>query len=294
MIELHTSDLTAACLRAVQLRHEGKVIASGTEALVKGSLFGACAQVVHERGKWAMSDAPGIVVETAPKVRVSLAEENRPVSEAVAANWTDILAEVERHVAQYIGRFAGYFASCKLIGCEVPIRATWDVDGEPVDFASHLDLFFRDTVGDLWVWDWKFRKEGPTPQYLARNMQFGGYSRAVETGEVLIDGEWVGFGTRPRLAWIHAPSLLPYGRGGTAGERSWKKGEARPLDTIVRAMEYTNAPAFDAEFATRVRLMRANLWPTNPDPIGCKVCESKHECPSFAGVVNEGSDDGEV
>lgn len=280
MNDIHSSDLTASCLRAVKLRHEGKIAPEYTTALYRGQLAGEVLRLVHERGLWgntlltAVNEAHLAVVKTAYL-------EGRLLTEAVTKNGTDIQAEVLRVCELYQTRFADYFSRCKLIGCELPIRA--EIDGR--NFASHLDLLFRDPEGALCVWDWKWRADSPMFAYLARNLQFGMYALSVRHGSAMLaDDEWVDFGEWPRLAWLHLPYLLPYGKA--TGDA--KKGDLRPLEQIVRWLPSCELweSNIRAEFNLRASMMEQDFWPTNPDPIGCGLCESQAFCPAF---VQQGS-----
>lgn len=277
--DIHSSDLTAACLRAVQLRHEGKIVAEYTSALYRGQLAGEVLRRVHE-GRWA-GDLSTAILDAHKAVEANAKAENRPITQAVEKNRTDTWAEVQKAVEFYRERFREYFARCKFIGCELPIRA--EIDGR--QFASHLDLLFRDPEGQLCVWDWKWRQDSPTFAYLARNLQLAMYTLSVRHGAVMLDDDWIEFGEWPRIAWVHLPNLMPYGRSGEWG----KKGEHRPEEKIVRWLPAHSQweSKIRAEFALRGRMMEEDLWPTNPDPVGCELCESRMYCQPFVQIGSE-------
>lgn len=290
--ELHTSDLTAACLRAVQLRHEGKVVGEMPTAMYAGNVFGEAVANLHRVGNWSPSPAEirKMVEAAVAFVDATAEKENRPLTDAVKAGFSDTIADTCDLVRLYAQRFGSLFSASKLIGVEVPIRWTFAVDDDPVEFASHLDLLYRDPNGILTVWDWKRREDAPTLAYLARNMQLNTYALAVRYGEVLIgsggEQEWTAMDEWPAVAWLHANNLWPYTRATTAREDGvevqYKKGDHRPLNRVLYVNDFdpeTESVVMD-ELATRVRMMRAGHFPTNPDPVGCHICGSKRWCPS--------------
>jgi len=292
-MEFHTSDLTNACLKAVELRLKGKRIGETASAKFRGSLWHEARALCYARGEWsehaafkALTDGASIVIEQAKA-------DNEPLTDAVVANWQNIAAELTPLLVRYGAVVASRVA--KLIGCELPIRATFEVDGETIEFASHIDVLFRDGMGNVCMDDDKTQEEVPTRAYLARNMQFAMYAAALESGSVMVDGEWIEFRQWPRLSWIHVNNLRPFGRKTVCKEVDWTtgaieeveyaKGDMRPESKIVLGVpiDPSQRAAIEAEFATRVRMARAGLWPTNPDPIGCHLCESRTFCPSFEG-----------
>lgn len=292
-MELHTSDLTASCLKSVELRLAGKRVGETASAKFRGSLWHEARALCYASGDWsehgtfqALASGASIVTEAAKR-------DNEPLTDAVKDNWQIIASELQPMLIRYGAVVASNVG--KLIGCELPIRCTIDVDGEPVEFASHLDVLFRDGFGNLWLHDDKTQQDVPTRAYLARNMQFAMYAYAIRHGQVMVGGEWIEFGEWPRLAWIHVNNLRPFGRKTVVSETDWAtgvveeveyaKGDMRPVSKVVLGVPIDEGRERDIlrEFQTRVRMARAGLWPTNPDPIGCQLCESRKHCPTFEG-----------
>ena len=212
--------------------------------------------------------------------------ENRPLTPSVLESRTQIWAEVVEIALQYGARVATIID--KLIGVEVPIRMTLaDQNGEAIDFASHLDLIGRNKAGQLVVWDWKWRDEDPSYDYLVRNLQLGLYWLAVRRGEILIDGEWVAMDEAPEVSWVHLPNLKVYSRktkrrGPDGEDIEFAAGDLRPMETIVKHAPFRSESAIRDEVALRVSMMRAGLYPTNPQPDGCRFCESRQFCTRFS------------
>ena len=244
-------------------------------AMFRGNIFDASACKWHETALTGKPfDPPFAVLWGLERVLAVAKEEGRPVTGAAYDARLVIAEEVTKALTFYVTRVAPMVH--KPIATQVPIRVTIDVDGEPQDFASHLDLLWRDAAGWLHVWDWKWRDESPTQAYLDRNMQLNLYRYAMQSGVAQVDGEWVEFNEDPIVEWIHVPSLFPYAKG-TAEH---KKGDDRPVNRIVMAVGDGPLEWVISELEMRTRMARAGHWPTNPDPVGCHICDSKQFCPS--------------
>lgn len=284
--EFHTSDLTGNCLRAVQLRHDGQVIGKTETALYRGSLFHEAVSVAYA-AKWD-GKPESFMALGAAKVDAEAKRDNRPVTDAVLAAMVDLRTECVELLKWYKERFVS--PDDKVIGVELPIRMTLEVDGEPVEFASHLDLLRRTKDGILTLRDFKTGEDDPTGPYLARNLQLGMYAMAIRHGSIQVDGEWIEFGEWPLVEWFHVNSLLPYKRKTTDKETGevLPAGSHRPVDKIVRVapIDESKERVIRDEFALRVRMWRAGHFPTNPDPVGCLICQSRHACPHFTEPTN--------
>lgn len=293
MMEVHTSDLTKPCLRAVDLRLNGKAVGSTQSAKAWGLLWHEAATCCHLLSEFSGARVGTTVSESWNQVAKRAEAENSPLSETVTRDITTIMAEVASLLPIYGERVAPLIG--KFIGCELPIRATIDVDDEPVDFASHLDLLCRDKDGGLMVMDWKGGKDAPSFYELSRNMQFGMYAFACRYGAVQVDGEWVEFGEWPSLYWVQVRNLKPFGRASTAKEwdeeanewveRKYEKGESRPLNKIV--IPSGVYPEGEAEilrrFTEHVRLRRAGIMPAIPGE-HCQFCDSRRWCDGLGGT----------
>ena len=90
--------------------------------------------------------------------------------------------------------------SGKLIGCELPIRC--EIDG--FSFASHLDLLWRDSLGNCAV-GLQERRGYPTIAYLSRNPQLGMYSYALRFGKCCCPEDGAGPPLRGRPGVVDSP-----------------------------------------------------------------------------------------
>lgn len=292
-MEVHTSDLTKPCPRQVALRLEGKAIGSTQSAKAWGLLWHEAVTTCHMVGKFTPAAASSIVPDAWDRVAKKAAAENSPLSDTVKRDLTTIMAEVAALIPVYGERCVPLIG--KVIGCELPIRATIDVDGEPVDFASHIDLLCRDKDGGLVVWDWKGGKDAPSHYELSRNMQFGTYGLACRYGSVMVDGEWVEFSEWPSLYWVQVRNLKPFGRATVLSEWdtekmervdvSYEKGQHRPIGKIV--IPSGVYPEGEAEilrrFEEHVRMRRSGLMPAIPGE-HCQFCDSRKWCNGLGGT----------
>ncbi len=288
--EVHTTHLTERCARKVQLTAQGKRIGEMPGALYRGCLIHETFQLIIARGCRPES-IPAAVIDADAKVSAQAKAENRPLTQSVIANRTDTMAEVQQLAGHFLGRFAGMIRAGKVIGCELPIRWSMDVDGEPVSFATHLDFLWIDGNGTLVLWDFKSQQEAPTWDFLGRNLQFGLMWLMVRHGSVCIDadlGIWESMGMFPDMAWIHVNDLAPYGRKTTTKdddgtERVFAAGEHRPMDRIVRGVNFRpeHEAAIREEISLRVRMQRAGFYPTSPDEVGCSLCECRTFCTNW-------------
>lgn len=287
--EIHTTQLTAACQKSVLLRINGRAEGTMPGAMYFGNLWHEAVRLCHERNWWHVFQVDGAVLDAHQIVLAKAKAENRPLTEAAQKNAMADQAECSRLLLAYAQRVLPVMGT--MIGCEVPIRLTLDIDGEPQEFATHLDYLGRNANG-LCVFDWKTGEESPTRPYLNRNLQFALLWLMVRRGEVLLDGFWTALEAWPQMTWVHVRNLNPYGRKTVAvddngEEREFVKGEARPINKILRSPPFTESgeAALLEELTTRVRMYRAGMFPTNPDPIGCELCESSKWCPSYAGEI---------
>lgn len=293
--EYHTSDLINPCRRAVQLRHEGKIIGQTTTALYLGLVFHEAATMVHTMNLWDRDSIRSIATKAGKIVSARVLDEGRPKSHAVIEAEPELLAEVCEWIEAYQVRFADYFASARLIGCELPVRLTLDVDGVPAEFASHIDLAFY--VGDfVYVWDWKTVEDSPTRDYLRRNKQLGLYHLCFERGRVevptfddlgaLVSKEWVEFGDAPIVEWVQVRNLMPFKKAQSVKDETgkvvqYKKGDTRPHNAVVRDVLINNTDAVIEDLREMVRMDRAGLHPTNPNTTGCHLCDSRTFCKHY-------------
>lgn len=296
--EIHSSDLTASCAKFVQLRFEGKLRPAATGALFRGLVAGEVLRYLHERFLHNGSEEPALytplVNEAIAEVRRTLATEGRTPTDAVETGIAETITDMCEFAEHYYRRFKDRFAQSTFLGCEVPVR--WKYAKRMPEFASHIDLLIRDSNGALVFIDWKLRESAPTHAYLARNMQFACYYGCCLEGKFLLsDGlstEWTQFGEEARGVWLHVNHVLPFGRKTTCADdfgvdREFVKGDDRPIRMAWREVTYAHSAieTIRAQLVQRVKMIKANIFPSNPDPVGCNLCEAESYCPRFDTVI---------
>ncbi len=283
--EWHTSDLTSRCTKRVQLKHQGKTIPEVASAMFRGLLIHHHLQCFHEARK------PDLY-----SVLDSIKQEGRELTEAAKRDVQETDAEAAQITAYYIGRYGAFFKQCTLLGCEVPLA--WrgiDVDGKPTDFATHADILYKDPHGLLCLDDWKSGDTDWGGEHVARSLQFGMMFMATQYGEAMLEGEWMALRETPHIRVVNVDALKPYTRRTMAkkdGEDyEYQKGDVRPETSVSREILITNESGIMEQFATKVRMARADLWPMNPTDRGCAACECRTHCPRWTNDEKE-TDDG--
>lgn len=283
--EVHTSDLQSSCMKRVQLRHEGKGISVCETAKYRGLLAGMAIEELHKHGDWSEDAIVGYVLAAEKRIDEELEQRGEPLSDAVIRERDSIRGNVTEMLGHYAERMPEFYGDMTILGLEVPIRWTMPNGAE---FASHLDLLAKRPDGEIVVPDFKWTEHTPTYAYLDRNIQFQSYWLAVKHGSVQIDGFWVELDSYPRLVWVHLPNLLPYKQKRTEVDEQtgevieYRKGDGRPMKRIVYwdRFDVRNESVVLDELNTRVRMIEQGLFPTNPDPVGCQICECRSACPS--------------
>lgn len=289
--EWHTSHFAQSCGMRVKLTAEGKRIGETASAKYRGQLFHEAVGLFIAAG-CEVKAAFGAVNAAAEKVHATAKAENSPLTKAAIENDTDTRAECVKLLEYFAGRFASQIRAGKVIGYEVPIRWTADIDGEPTEFATHLDFLWIDENGVLRLWDFKTGEDAPSWDFLGRNPQLGLMWLMVRHGQICVDadlGLWEPMGMFPEVSWVHVNHLAPYGRAVTrkddsGAEVTFKKGEHRPIDTILNHapfLEQREAEVFH-EIAQRVRQYRAGFFPMVAEEQGCRLCECRTNCPNWA------------
>ena len=296
--ELHSSELTAPCMRYVQLRLLKKNRPVATTALFKGLVAGEAARIIHERHLHGNGEAPAlytpIVAGAISSVRKTLDEEGRVLSDATERSIPEFTEEIAKIMENYVRLFGDRFNRCTLLGCEVPVRWKWKA--RCPEFASHIDLLMLDPWGNLVFVDWKLREQSPTHQYLARNMQFACYWATLKEGKVMLsDGltsSWRSMGANARGVWFHLNHVMPFGRKTVVEddkgmEREFQRGDDRPLRMAWREIEYPDVSVDQVrqELAMRAKMFKSDLFPANPDPVSCAICESEQFCTRYDTLI---------
>ena len=295
--ETHTTDLTCSCKRQRLLVLEGKEQGETATALFRGNAGHGALEALHvafDPEQWRESATVEACVQRGIRIAVGKSQdENRPITAAVEKGMDSIRDELIALIGHYAERFADYFAQCQMVGVEVPVRCPIEVDGIVEDFASHLDLLF---IGPDWwnegsdfmlrVWDWKFKAEAPSPEYVSRQLQLAGYAHAVRHGKFHKDEQWheIQCGS-VSVAIVDMMRCKPYGTSKKDGDGGYvyRKGDDRDLNRIVhsRVIDERGMALWQEDFCEHVRMKRLGIWPKSPDPISCSNCDVRAYCEGY-------------
>ncbi len=280
IVEFHTTDL-AGCPKLTELRRAGKVDMTCPGALYRGALANAALVVIHRDLDFTVEGVDAAMTEAIRVVDEQMKEEGRTYTEAVVKNVIKNASEVAELLVAYCERFSQLF-NTPIIGTELPVR----LEHGRTKFASHLDLLFRDPGDDqLVIWDWKLTQQDPSRAYLARNRQMILYCLAAKYGQIMIGDDWIRFDEWPVIAWIHLPNLAAYKRGGTrpTDGSTYVKGELRPLDSVVKRIEFREERAQDMinELVSYAKMLEAGIFPRIPDPLGYFLCPGQEFCKRY-------------
>lgn len=286
--DVHTGDLTAKCMRETLHRWNDEFEPTVPTAMLRGLCFGKATEL------WWDDDEP---LDTVAQLALDVTIANLKVEGRVLTEGAEkACGEIVEHVHQAMQLWpkclehVGGGSMPTIVGMEIPVRMSIEVDGIPQPIASHVDLLLRDSKGGYIIADTKWREDAPTSDYLARNLQFSTYWLCGKHASFRYpNGKWYELGCDARLCWIHASYLRPCGRAQTWVDKAtgeifnFKKGDVRPMEKVVRWVGYANAARQVAtdEIANRIRMMRQGHFPTNPDPLGCALCPSQQWCHRF-------------
>jgi hypothetical protein len=289
--ETHASELNATCALAVALKRQGKYDPDVPTAMLRGLVAGEVLRRLHESDfKVEIATAVNTALLT---VTAELQQQGRRVTDGAENSIAEMVREIGKMATHYLRRFKDYFARCRLIGCELPMR----VRIGDHDFATHLDLLYRNPSDDLCLVDWKYHKTCPSFHYLARWPQGILMCLACAEGVVGLnqtentrDDNWLymPLDEWPRLAWCHLPNLKPYARKTTrkddnGQEVTFNPGDDRPDSAVMRWIDYQPGRRDEmAAWIVRCAEVYADEFPpASPSPDGCDYCECRRFCPTF-------------
>ena len=148
-----------------------------------------------------------------------------------------------------------------------------------------IDLVYRDEQGRIVLRDIKTDSTEPSPEFLARDIQFSIYYR----------GAVKGLGITPDiLEWYHLRNLVPYKKTTTRKGVQYKPGEIRgnPSFTVARGTE--DIPTIEKEIRYIIQGIRFNIFPMRPLKIGhlcpCNNCEVSAFCKPHGERVEQSVD----
>ena len=117
--------------------------------------------------------------------------------------------------------------------------------------------------------------------------------RITVDGSVLVypkagDMGWVEFNESPTLIWCHLPNLKPYNRkvickNDSGEEQQYVRGDLRPTRSILHSVTYDDKHCgrITDELKTRAKMIKNDIFPLNPDPVSCRICDAEAFCTRF-------------
>lgn len=304
--EWHTTDLSEPCRKRVQLRLLGRIDGETAGALWLGNAVHAAMELLWVHDDFAAIDEARIeqlCVRASHAADRKAKEEGRPLSFSMQPGGNqETRIEQEKLlrsiVTNYTAAMTPLRGEMQVLGIEVPIRCTLEIDGEPTHFATHADLVWRDKKGQLHIDDFKTQDECPTRSYLARWVQGACMFVWTRNGTMTLDTPDFGImplcmDEFPVVRWVHMRNFLPYKRSTTVTEDgvrcTYAAGEARPLSKCILYPNFE--PAFEARIVHHlcelVRMGRAGIWARTPNSQACHYCDSRNHCLSFGGFGND-------
>jgi len=148
-----------------------------------------------------------------------------------------------------------------------------------------IDLIYRDAAGRVIIRDIKTDSSEPSPEFLARDIQFSTYY----LGAVL------GLGITPDIMeWYHIRNLIPYKRRSTRGGVQFEAGESRGPASFWVSRQVGDMVGIIREIGYIIQGIRFNIFPMRPLKIGnittCNLCNVQSHCIPHGQVVEPSTD----
>lgn len=306
--EFHTSHLTKACPKSVELKMKGMAKHEATQALFRGLWAHEAIQLLFKKNllhPWDDECIPDVIHNSYHTVVQQLADEERPITEGCMNAMAKLRADVTEVTMEFGNRFGEKMSHMELIGVECPIRWTMPAYGrmtERAELASHVDIILRDTDnvmdrGDdaLILLELKYKdRESLTAAWMHRSMQIIMYHLMLRYGSVQLPAvggwlpeQWIEFGEWPKVYVVDLPMLKAYKRAGefktpgTGEPVKYKAGDQRPDHMVFRRV-FRNADQIDqmkTQLSDHIQMLREGFFPMIPSETGCLVCECENWCP---------------
>jgi len=150
-----------------------------------------------------------------------------------------------------------------------------------------IDLVYRDAQGRIVLRDIKTDSTEPSPDFLARDIQFSIYYL----------GAIRGLGIKPDiLEWYHLRNLVPYKKTTTRNGVQYQAGEIRGDPSFIVARSEEDIPTIEKEIRCLIQAIRFNIFPMRPLKIGhmcpCNFCEATFYCTPHGETIAQKPDFG--
>jgi len=148
-----------------------------------------------------------------------------------------------------------------------------------------VDLVYRDSQGRIVLRDIKTDSTEPSPDFLARDIQFSIYYLGAVRA----------LGLQPDiLEWYHVRNLVPYKKATVKNGVQHQAGEIRGDPSFVVARRTEDIPTIEKEIRYIIQGIRFNIFPMRPLKIGhicpCNFCETVSYCKPHGETVEQKAD----
>ena len=193
----------------------------------------------------------------------------------------DIPAEVLRDVVDLVSTYISHNEDLEVMRSEEPFSFTitnYEIKGT-------IDLIYRNKEGKIVLRDIKTDSTEPSPEFLARDIQFSVYFL----------GALRGLGIKPDLLeWYHLRNLLPYKKATVKNGVQFQIGDIRGDPSFIVARTEADIPTIEREIRYIIQGIRFAIFPMRPLKIGhicpCNSCEAISYCQPHGETLGRKTD----
>ncbi len=190
----------------------------------------------------------------------------------------DIPTDVENVVVELVSAYIKHNRELEVLHSEIPFNlyiGNYKITGT-------IDLIYRNSEGQIVLRDIKTDASEPSPNFLARDIQFSTYYL----------GAYDGLGIKiDLLEWYQLRNLVPYKRASIKNGLKFQAGDLRgnPSFPVMRTTE--DIPNIAREIKYIIQGIRFNIFPMRPLKIGhmcpCNFCDVIHCCNPHGEQVDQ-------
>jgi len=189
----------------------------------------------------------------------------------------DIPPEILQEVSELVEAYVQHNTGLDIVHSE--IEFAFNINS--YEIAGTIDLIYRNTDGKMVLRDIKTDSTEPSPEFLARDIQFSIYYLGAVRG----------LNIKPDLIeWYHARNLVPYKRKTTKNGVQFQAGDVRGDPSIPVSRQVEDIAAIEKEIKYIIQGIRFNIFPMRPLKTGhlcpCNACEVNRFCKPHGEIVN--------
>ena len=157
---------------------------------------------------------------------------------------------------------------------------SFNINSYPI--SGTIDLIFKDKQGRIVLRDLKTDSSEPSPEFLARDIQFSLYYLGAIRGLNL---------TPDLIEWYHVRNAIPYKRKTTKNGVQFQPGDARANPSISVSRKIEDIPEIEREIRYIIQGIRFNIFPMRPLKWGricfCDSCDVSDYCKPMGAIVEQ-------